>query len=151
MFISQPIAPILMLVWPWQIVAIAAFIANVFWAIFIRYNVVIPAMRVLGCVLRQDEMDCVPTGGLPPLLARRQDRSSGGVPLAFSGHGTRSFSSTDDRQDTKALHAVFRLSADRTESIKVIASTGARANYYRDEPSGHLLVLKWSTEIGQER
>jgi hypothetical protein len=48
MFISQPIAPLLMLAWPWQIVALTAMAANIVWAIFIRYNVVIPWLAYWG-------------------------------------------------------------------------------------------------------
>ena len=48
MFMSQPIAPLLMLVWPWPIVVFATVVANVLWAFFIRYNAVVPAMAYWG-------------------------------------------------------------------------------------------------------
>lgn len=79
MFISQPIAPLLMLVWPWQIVATAAIVANIFWAIFIRYNVVVPAMAYWGAFLVKMKWIACPLAAY--LLYLRGDKI--GAAIAF--------------------------------------------------------------------
>lgn len=47
-FLSQPIAPVLLIWWPWQGVIVSAFIANLIWARFIRYRGVSTAMASGG-------------------------------------------------------------------------------------------------------
>jgi len=47
-FVSQPGVPLLFLIWPWWIVLISLILINVSWGLFIRYNVVIPAIAEFG-------------------------------------------------------------------------------------------------------
>lgn len=49
-FISQPIAPIALLFFPWWSVIMVATTANVVWSLFIRYQMAIPALAFLGAV-----------------------------------------------------------------------------------------------------
>lgn len=47
-FISQPIVPVALLFYDWKYVVGTALAANVLWAIFIRYNVVMPQVSAIG-------------------------------------------------------------------------------------------------------
>ncbi len=49
-FISQPIAPLALLLCPWWVVILATIGANALWALFVRYKVVDPALAFLGAI-----------------------------------------------------------------------------------------------------
>src|SRR5713226_4638561 len=48
LFLSQPIAPILLIWWPWHVVVVAAFVANFVWAGFVRNLFVSRWLATLG-------------------------------------------------------------------------------------------------------
>jgi hypothetical protein len=50
MFVSQPIAPLALLVWPWENVIVVAIIVNLWWALSIRYHVVVPSVAYWGAL-----------------------------------------------------------------------------------------------------
>src|SRR5438874_7290825 len=47
-FVSQPIVPLLFLIWPWWLVVVSVFVVNVFWGLFVRYNLISPALAEFG-------------------------------------------------------------------------------------------------------
>lgn len=47
-FVSQPIVPLFFLIWPWWVVVVSLIVVNVFWGLFVRYNVVIPTLAEFG-------------------------------------------------------------------------------------------------------
>jgi hypothetical protein len=47
-FISQPIAPFLILLTNWQVALVVTVLANVMWARFVRYNIVILSLAYWG-------------------------------------------------------------------------------------------------------
>ena len=47
-FMSQPIVPLLFLIWPWWVIVVDLIVINVFWGLFIRYKTVIPALAEFG-------------------------------------------------------------------------------------------------------
>jgi hypothetical protein len=48
LFLSQTFAPVLLIWFSWKAVVIGLFTVNLFWAIFVRYNVVIPPLADMG-------------------------------------------------------------------------------------------------------
>ena len=51
MFISQPIAPVAILFFPWRTVVLTTLLATVLWIGFVRYAIVVPALAFWGAVL----------------------------------------------------------------------------------------------------
>jgi hypothetical protein len=49
-FISQPIAPFLILLTNWQVALVVTLFLNVTWAIFVRYNIVVVSLAYWGAV-----------------------------------------------------------------------------------------------------
>lgn len=49
-FVSQPIAPIAFLFFPWKDVVLATAVLNVLWAFFVRYRIVIVPLAYWGCL-----------------------------------------------------------------------------------------------------
>jgi hypothetical protein len=47
-FLSQPLAPVLLIWWPWREVILAVFVANCIWAVFIRNHFASRGMALLG-------------------------------------------------------------------------------------------------------
>jgi hypothetical protein len=50
-FISQPIAPLALLFFPWWAVILATIGANAIWTLFVRYKVVDPALAFFGAIV----------------------------------------------------------------------------------------------------
>lgn len=50
-FISQPIAPVVLVFFPWWSVILVTSAANALWTVFIRYKFVIPAVAFWGAVI----------------------------------------------------------------------------------------------------
>lgn len=49
-FVSQPIAPLALLLFPWWCVAVAVAALNAVWSVFVRYRVVMPALAFWGAI-----------------------------------------------------------------------------------------------------
>jgi hypothetical protein len=71
-FISQPIALLALLIWPWENVIIVVGIANVWWALCVRYQVVVPVMAFLGALFVRLKWICCPLAAI--LLWERGQR-----------------------------------------------------------------------------
>ncbi len=59
-FISQPVAPIVLLFFPWWSVIIVVIVINVTWSLFVRYNVVITSLAFWGAIFCSIEVDFLP-------------------------------------------------------------------------------------------
>lgn len=50
LFISQPVAPIALLIFPWWSVILVVIVINATWSLLIRYRMVIPSLAFLGAI-----------------------------------------------------------------------------------------------------
>jgi hypothetical protein len=50
-FISQPIAPIAILFYPWWSVVLFTVVANVLWILFVRHKIVVPVRAYWGVII----------------------------------------------------------------------------------------------------
>jgi hypothetical protein len=80
-FISQPIAPVVLLTFPWWSVIMVTTAANVVWGLFIRYRVVIPTLAFWGAVFVRLKWLACPIAAY--LLWRRGDGGQAAVALLW--------------------------------------------------------------------
>lgn len=79
MFISQPIAPLLMLAFPWPLVAVTAIVINILWAIFIRYRFIVPVLAYWGALFVRLKWIACPLAAY--LLYARGDKIGAAIAL----------------------------------------------------------------------
>ncbi len=104
LFISQPIAPVLLVFVPWTYVLVGAVAANLLWAFFVRYNFVSPPLASLAVVLAKPKWIACPACSLPLCHETKRPRRSR-APLATRHLSTWGCPNYANRANPENVHA----------------------------------------------